>query len=170
MKTSAPLSKVQQGLYAECIAHRGEACYNIPFHHVLDEGLDGERLRRAIEAVVAAHPTLFTRIEVDGEGNPVQTIDDSEAFSLALERTEDIGAEVAGFIRPYELVGERLFRVRLLRDKEHFHLLLDMHHIIADGGSWRVLLADLEKAYAGEPLEREAFTLADVAREEAKRM
>jgi hypothetical protein len=43
MKTSAPLSTSQQGLYAECITHRGEACYNIPFHHVLDGGLDGER-------------------------------------------------------------------------------------------------------------------------------
>jgi amino acid adenylation domain-containing protein/thioester reductase-like protein len=119
---------------------------------------------------VAAHPTLFTRIELDEEGNPVQVVDNTETFSLALERTEDIGAEVAGFIRPYELLGERLFRVRLLRDQNHFHWLLDMHHIIADGGSWRVLLADLDKAYAGEPLEREALTLADVARAEAERM
>ena len=41
MKTSAPLSKVQYGLYVECVAHLGEACYNLPYLYVLDGTLDG---------------------------------------------------------------------------------------------------------------------------------
>ena len=82
MKTFATLSKVQYGLYVECVAHQGEACYNLPYLYVLDGTLDGDKLCRAIETAVAAHPTLFTRIELNKEGDPLQTIDDSETFRL----------------------------------------------------------------------------------------
>ena len=168
MKTSAPLSKVQYGLYAECAQHIGEACYNIPLIHVLDGSLDIERLCRAIEQAVAAHPTLFTRIELSEQGDPLQTIDDTETFSLDVEQTTDIEAEKAIFIQPFDLYNDRLFRIRLLRDDAHIYLLLDMHHIIADGGSWRVLLADIEKAYNNIPVEKEGLTQADVAKAEAE--
>lgn len=82
MKSTAPLSKVQYGLYVECVAHQGEACYNLPYLYVLDGSLDEERLRIAIETAVKAHPTLFTRIELDDQGDPLQTIDDTETFTL----------------------------------------------------------------------------------------
>ena len=62
MKSLAPLSKTQYGLYVECVNHQGEACYNIPYLYTFDGGLDEEKLKSAIEAAVAAHPTLFTRI------------------------------------------------------------------------------------------------------------
>ena len=81
MKSSAPLSKVQYGLYVECVTHQGEACYNLPYLYVLDGTLDEEKLRKAIETAVAAHPTLFTRIELNEQGDPLQTIDDTETFS-----------------------------------------------------------------------------------------
>ena len=61
MKT-AILSKMQYGIYAECVSHQGEVYYNLPYLFVLDGGLDEEKLKTAIEAAVAAHPTLFTRI------------------------------------------------------------------------------------------------------------
>ena len=76
MKQTAPLSKSQYGLYVECVAHQGEICYNISYIYELDGGLDEERLKAAIETAVAAHPTLFTRIELNEQGDPVQTIDD----------------------------------------------------------------------------------------------
>ena len=168
MKTIAPLSKTQYGLYAECMAHQGEACYNIPYLYTLDGSLDGERLCQAIEAAVTAHPTLFTRIELNEQGDPLQTIDDTESFSLTVEQVGNIEAEKASFIRLFDLYKDRLFRIRLLKDKEHFYLLQDIHHIISDGASRKVLLTDIEKAYQGEPLASEALTLADVAKAETE--
>ena len=93
MKTSAPLTKTQYGLYAECVAHQGEACYNIPYLYTLDGSLDEDKLKSAIEVAIKTHPTLFTRIEHNEQGDPVQTIDDTEAFSLAVEEISDIEAE-----------------------------------------------------------------------------
>jgi hypothetical protein len=61
MKNIAPLTKVQYGIYAECIAHQGEICYNLPYLYILDGSLDEEKLKTAVETAVAAHPTLFTK-------------------------------------------------------------------------------------------------------------
>ena len=130
MKTTAPLSKEQYGLYVECINHQGEACYNLPLIHILDGSLDAERLCKAIETAVSAHPALFTRIELNEQGEPLQSIDDSETFSLKVEETTDIEAAKATFIQPFDLLKDRLFRFRLFKDREHYYFLIDIHHII----------------------------------------
>lgn len=70
MKSTKPLTKTQYGLYVECMAHQGEVCYNIPYCYTLDGRLDEERLRKAVLTAVAAHPTLFTRIELTTDGEP----------------------------------------------------------------------------------------------------
>jgi len=167
MKT-APLSKIQYGIYAECIAHQGEICYNLPYLFVLDGSLDEEKLKNAIETVVAAHPILFTRIGVNEQGDPIQTIDESESFTLTVEyEPTDIEAVKARFIKPFDLTKDRLFRIRLLKDADHFHLLLDIHHIICDGVSMEVILADIDAAYNGKTLEPEAMTMQELALAEA---
>ena len=117
MKTSAPLSKVQFGLYVECVAHQGEACYNLPYLYVLDGTLDEEKLKGAIETAVAAHPTLFTRIELNSDGDPLQTIDDTETFSLEVEPVENLNLEGKSFteqlaalnylIVPFDIYNDR---------------------------------------------------------------
>ncbi len=178
MKTSAPLSKVQYGLYVECVAHQGEACYNLPYLYVLDRTLDEERLCKAIETAVAAHPTLFTRIELDEQGDPLQTIDDTETFTLNVEQVNDFKLEGKSFneqlstlnylIVPFDIYKDRLFHIRLLKDSEHFYFFLDIHHLIGDGTTLKVMLGDLEKAYAGEALDPEAMTMAEVAIAEAE--
>lgn len=81
---SVPLSKVQHGIYAECVVHQGELCYNLPYLFVLDGSLDESKLKSAVEKAVAAHPTLFTRIEVSAEGDPMQVVE-QEAFTLNVE-------------------------------------------------------------------------------------
>ena len=169
MKNSAPLSKTQYGLYVECMNHQGEVCYNVPFLYTFDGSLDGERLAKVIEEAVKAHPTLFTRIALGDDGEPLQVIDDSEVscFKIQVSSCADIEAEKATFIEPFNIVGDRLFRFRLLKDSEHYYLLQDIHHIISDGTSLLVLMADIEKAYRGEVIEPEEKTLAEVATEEA---
>ena len=168
MKATAPLTKVQYGLYVECLEHQGEACYNIPYMYTFDGSLDGQKLKEAIETAVAVHPTLFTRIELTEQGDAVQTVDDAETFSLEIEDTADIEAEKARFVQPFDLYKDRLFRIRLLKDAKHYYLLQDIHHIISDGSSRKVLLADMENAYSGKQLEPETLSLADIAKTEAE--
>ena len=168
--TTAPLSKSQFGLYVECVAHQGEVCYNLPYVYVLDGSLDGERLCKAIETAVKAHPTLFTRIKLDGNGDPYQSVDETETFSLTIEHGT-INMEEGTFngqplITPFSLYEDRLFHIRLLQDAEHYYYFQDLHHIIADGTSMKVMLDDVDAAYKGETLAPEALTMAEVAQAE----
>ena len=167
MKTSACLSKVQYGIYAECVGQEDKPCYNTPYFYILDGSLDAARLCKAVETTVATHPTLFTRIELDSEGEPLQTIQHDETFSLHVEEVTDIEAVKPQLIVPFKIVGDRLFHIRLFRDSQHFYLFIDIHHIINDGTSLKTILSDIDKAYKGEPLEPEILTMADVAAAEA---
>ena len=166
MTTTAPLSKSQYGLYVECAQHPGEAYYNIPYLYTFDGSLDENRLKAAIETAVAAHPTLFTRIELNEQGEPVQTIDDSEKMTLEVEHISDIRAAIQGFIQPFDIYKDHFFRMRMLRDDEHYYWLLDIHHIIGDGTSLKVLLADIEAAYEGKELTPEVIMMGEMALEE----
>ena len=166
MKTSAPLSQSQYGLYVECINHSGEAFYNLPYIYVLDNSLDAETLCHAIKTAVQAHPTLFTRLCLTEEGEPVQTVDDTETFTIQVENIEDIESMKALLVEPFDLMGGRLFRIRLMRDASHYYLFIDYHHIIADGTSMDLMLKEIDRAYRGEELEPELWTMAQQAQVE----
>jgi NRPS condensation-like uncharacterized protein len=141
----------------------------LPFVYVLDRSLDGQRLHDAVETAFKAHPTLFTRIELGEDGEPVQTLDmANEQWSLNIEDIEDIEQEKARFVEPFNIYGDRLFRFRLMRDKEHYYFMVDFHHIIMDGASFQILMQDIDKAYRGEPIAPEELTMMDVANHEAE--
>ncbi len=170
MKHSAPLSKSQYGIYVECVSHNGEPYYNLPYVYELDLSLDGERLLAAIKKAFLAHPTLFTRICLNDDGEPLQTIDmDNESWSLTIEDIKDIEQEKHHLVTPFNIYGDRLFHVKLMRDATHYYLFLDYHHIIVDGTSMQIMLQDIDKAYRGEEIMAEEMTMMDVAVDEQDR-
>ena len=165
------MSKSQYGIYAECVGHENEIYYNLPYLYVLDGSLDAERLCRAIETMLKAHPTFFTRIGVDDEGEPFQTIDmdHEEEFSHSVERVTDIEAEKQRFVEPFQLYGGRLFHTKVMRDAEHIYWFFDAHHIIFDGVSIDIMLHDVEAAYGGRILAPEDMTQQELALVEAEK-
>ena len=164
MKQFAPLTKSQLGIYIECMNHLNEPYYNLPYIYILDKSLDGTLLCQAVETAVKAHPTLFTRIVQDEDGEPQQTIDmDNEEWTLSIEQIEDINQVKNQLIQQYDILGGRLFHIRLFQDGEHFYLFIDYHHIIVDGTSMSLMLHDIERAYQGENIEKESITLSEIA-------
>ena len=169
MKNIAPLSQSQLGIYAECVHHENEVFYNLPFLYVFDGSIDADRLCRAIEATIQAHPTFFTRIELSDEGEPLQTINmEKEEFSLSVEQVADLEAEKRKFIEPFQLHGGRLFHTKVMRDAEHVYWFFDMHHIISDGSSYHIIVCDVETAYNGGTLAPEEMSMQEFALAEAE--
>ena len=169
-KSSAPLSRSQYGIYAECVSHENEVFYNLPFLFVFDGSLDADRLCRAIETTIKAHPTFFTRIGVTDEGEPFQSVDmEKEDFSLTVEQVIDLEAEKQKFIEPFKLYGGRLFHTKVLRDANHIYWLFDMHHIISDGTSYNIIISDVETAYNGGTLAPEEMSMRELALDEAEK-
>ena len=142
------------------MSHVGEVCYNLPYIYVLDHSLDSDRLCRAIATAVMAHPTLFTRISVDEDGEPRQSIEPDASFSIAVEPVIDFEQVKSQLVVPFDILGGRLFRMRLFDDGAHYYLFIDYHHIIVDGTSMTLMLNDIDGAYHGRHLEPEMRSLA----------
>ncbi|MBO7493556.1 MAG: amino acid adenylation domain-containing protein [Bacteroidales bacterium] len=170
MKNTSPLSQSQLGIYAECMGHENEVFYNLPFLFVFDGSLDADRLCRAIETTIKAHPVFFTRIELSDEGEPLQTIDTDEvsSFRFQVSSFTDIETEKREFIQPFKLYGGRLFHTKVMRDEEHIYWFFDMHHIISDGTSYNIIIYDVEKAYNGVALAPEEMSMQEFALAEAE--
>ncbi len=112
--------------------------------------LDVAAFSRALAAVVARHEPLRTRMVVDRE--PVQLI--SDVASCGVELTEVAGEDEA--VELFRADAETripldvppLWRIRLMRLPDGDHVLgLVFHHIVMDGWSFHVFLADLGEAY-----------------------
>lgn len=163
-----PLSHTQLGIYVECMSRQGEVAYNNGMLFQLNPAIAADQLSKACETVVEAHPFIKTRLFVDNQGNPRQLRNDAEAYhqsveSLSQQAFEKLKSEL---IRPFDLLNDRLFRIRILKTPESLYLFIDFHHIIFDGMSFNIIIQDLKDAYEQLPVKKEKFTGYEIALEE----
>ena len=120
----------------------------------LRDDTDVSSLRRALDAVAARHAAFGLRFERTGDGwrqraTPARAVlldlvdlsgeDDPDAVVEAAVRRARTG---------FAVDTGPLFRALLLHGVDQPpRLLLTAHHLVVDGVSWRVLLADLDRAY-----------------------
>ena len=163
-----PLSQTQLGIYVECVSEQGKTLYNNAMLFKLADDIDTNRLAHACEAVVEAHPYIKTRLFVDDEGHPRQRRNDKEPYHQQVENMSE-----ADFLnlkpqleQPFQLLGDQLFRIRILKTTEHVYLFIDFHHIIFDGTSMQILLQDISSAYDANVLQKETLSGFEVAQEE----
>jgi len=170
--TDFPLSKTQEGIFVECMQRQGEAAYNNPILYRLSDGIDPQRLAKACEIAVKAHPNVFASILTDENGNPVQRKNSSQDFSVKVEEMSDVTFDSMrpSLILPFNILKDRLFRIRVFKTDSNVWLFTDFHHIIFDGSSNVILLEDIEKAYRGEEVQKETYTGFDLAFDEKTRL
>jgi amino acid adenylation domain-containing protein/non-ribosomal peptide synthase protein (TIGR01720 family) len=145
------------------------AAYNVPGGLRLRGELDQAALSDAFDALIERHETLRTRFyQEDGVG--FQRIGERADWSLQFDDLsgDALAEEHARVIQeceastPFNLEQGPLLRVRLLRLGEQDHLLLvTMHHIVADGWSFGILLDEFARLYAGNALSPLPMSLAD---------
>ena len=163
-----PLSQTQLGIYVECMSRQGEIAYNNGMLFQLNPTIDEDQLSRACEAVVEAHPYIKTRLFVDSQGNPRQLRNDAEPYHQNVETLtqQEFDQLKSKLIRPFDLLNDCLFRIRILKTPEASYLFIDFHHIIFDGISFNIFLQDLKDAYEQLPVKKEEFTGYEVTIEE----
>ena len=76
-----PLSQTQKGILVECLAAPDSVRYNITWLYRLSEDVDTDRLRKAVEAAILAHPYLSASLFVNEKGEyRVRRSDEARAF------------------------------------------------------------------------------------------
>ncbi|MGW7332605.1 condensation domain-containing protein, partial [Streptomyces sp. NPDC054840] len=160
------LTPAQRRLWALGQLRPGDPFFSIPFVVTIEGPLDGDALRRALDALVRRHDALRVRIVRDADGEPVQQIGAPGPVALdPVDATrEEAAARAEAFARtPFDLDGGPLLRVELLRLSETGHqLLVGVHHIVFDGASLDLFTAELVALYGAfaegrvDPLPRPA--------------
>jgi non-ribosomal peptide synthetase component F/thioesterase domain-containing protein len=152
-----PLSFAQQRLWLVDQLGTGSAAYNMPFGLRLNGELDQTALHWSLSEIVKRHEVLRTTFPVHAE-SPVQRI--AAETEVVLEEL-DLGdipeaerdTEVARLAREearrvFDLSTGPLLRFKLLRLADCQRVLLvNMHHIISDGSSIRIMLSELSRLY-----------------------
>lgn len=163
----APLSFPQQRLWFLQQLDPVGTAYNLGWVIGLEGTLDVAALERGIAEIVARHEVLRTAFMWrDGDLAQVARPADADAAPLPVtdlrgldpgrqsERLRDLARRRVR--EPFDLTRDRLVRTDLLRlGQDSYRLLVVSHHIVSDGWSQRVLVAELSVLYqafaAGQP-------------------
>ncbi|HEX4499521.1 MAG TPA: amino acid adenylation domain-containing protein [Thermoanaerobaculia bacterium] len=164
MTGPAPLTPIQHWMFEQDLADPHH--WNQAVLLETSRPLDGPALRRAVAALVEHHGALRLRFAGGPTGwrqliaPPAAAVPFLEIDLSALpdaQRTGTLERAAADLQASLDLAEGPLLRTALLRCGRGLgdRLLLIFHHLVVDGVSWRLLLEDLETAYAGGALPPE---------------
>ncbi|MCP3742746.1 amino acid adenylation domain-containing protein, partial [Rossellomorea sp. BNER] len=156
-------SSAQKRMYMVQQMEKG-TLYNMPMICELVGEIDLHRVETAFQKLVMRHESLRTYFEqIDGE--IVQKIKAGCSFAIEKEYRPDLVVQdlLHVFIRSFDLKEAPLFRAKLAMSKEKTYLLVDMHHIISDGVSIRILIKEFMELYNGNELEPLSLQYKDFA-------
>jgi amino acid adenylation domain-containing protein len=157
------VSTAQHRLYVLCQQDPGTA-YNMPAVLELKGQVNPSRLSKTLKKLIDRHEILRTSFETL-EGQVVQKVHKSPPFSLGLTEGEEqtLAEAAAGFVQPFDLSKAPLFRASLVSWDDRQCLLLDMHHIISDAETVRLLISDFIRLYNEEALPAQEIHYKDFA-------
>jgi amino acid adenylation domain-containing protein/non-ribosomal peptide synthase protein (TIGR01720 family) len=171
-----PLSPAQNRLHVLHRMGEGDTAYNVPSVFKISGALDARTLEATFKSMIQRHEVLRTYFAENG-GKPVQIVSPAVDFLMErcqlppLEEDEAIDRMIAGFIRPFDIGRPPLFRACLASwDRENHLLMVDMHHIICDGVSYRLFVGDLASLYSGGDLPELNLQYKDYASWQSRRL
>jgi hypothetical protein len=153
-----PLSYAQQRMWFFEQLAGGSASFHIPLGVRVKGALKVAALEQTFGEIIRRHESLRT-VFPSIDDNPRQVIEAPNAFSLPVvdlsvlsaDDRERLAAELAQkeTVRLFDLAKGPLLRLTLMRlsDEEHI-IICTMHHIIADGQSFEVVVAEMSQVYA----------------------
>lgn len=128
--------------------------YNMPYI-LKTEYINAEKLQECLEVLLQRHDILRVHFE-NSNGRIVQILNVTVPFEIEYPQDE------ISFVKPFNLSSAPLFRVGILNNE----ILIDIHHIIADGVSIPILMSELNDLYMGRELTAPAVSYMDFAKEQ----
>ena len=165
---SAPLTFPQQGVYMDCQMNPETTMYNIPKMLEFPRGTSAEDLCNAVRKVIVAHPALFCNFFQTDEGIVMRQGDisrfEAPVRTVAVEEIEGIRQT---FVRPFNLEKDPLVRTEIYCVQDGpVYLLMDMHHLVADGGSLDIVIRQILDVLEGRDIEAESCSYLQFANEQ----
>ena len=154
---SAPLAYSQAGVYFDCMKNPTSTLYNTPVCLTFPVDTDAEALRKAVVKAVENHPALFVQFTTN-ESGVVQVMGDRETPVEVEDYTMSEDEALAfrhGFVRPFNLSKDRLFRLAVIHTENALYLYCDIHHLVCDGYSYDLFIHEICDLMDGKEIEPE---------------
>ncbi|MCP4217518.1 MAG: KR domain-containing protein, partial [bacterium] len=152
-----PATVAQQKLYMLSRIEGAGTASNISQALIVEGAVDRRLMETAFRKVIERHESLRTTFHAL-EADILMKIHDTVDFHLEYAELTEVSADgleeiVQSYPIPFDLEQAPLMRLKLLKYPEKQHLLIfDIHHIIADDVSVRVLLKEFSALYNGKQL------------------
>ncbi|MCQ2184370.1 MAG: amino acid adenylation domain-containing protein, partial [Bacteroidales bacterium] len=166
--TEAPLTFPQQGVYMDCQMNPDTTMYNIPTMLEFPADTDPDTLKSAVKKVSAAHPALLCNF-FQSEGEVVMRPGSADRLDVPVRTigADEINTVKQDFVRPFDLEHDTLFRAEICSVPDGpRYLLLDLHHLVADGASLDLVIRQILSVLEGGDIEKENRSYLEFAKEQ----
>ncbi len=160
--SAVPLSYSQTGVYFDCMKNPASTLYNTALCLKFPEGTDPQALKEAVIKAVNNHPALFVHFVTDDRG-VMQVMGDRETpveVPQSSMKEADIEEFRTGFLRPFNLGKDRLFRLEIVETEAALYLYCDFHHLVCDGYSYDLLIHEICDLMDNKEIEPELCSYA----------
>ncbi|MFD3262298.1 amino acid adenylation domain-containing protein [Paenibacillus lentus] len=160
-----PLSSAQKRMLILNKLETEQPVYNMTGAFRIYGKLDIEQFSRAWNTLIQRHESLRTSVTWL-DGNPVQEIRSIPELIWEAEKLaeESIDIWCQSFVRSFDLQKDTLIRIGLAQLEEtEFLLIVDIHHLIADGVSLDILVTEFMALYQGARLPELTLQYKDFA-------
>ena len=166
---NCPLSYAQMGVYFECLKNPTSTIYNIPYLLSYPDEVEAEQLADAAKQAVEAHPELSVHFTTEGD-SIIQTLADRVPVVIPITKMTDeaLATYKTEFVRPFNLQKPPLYRLEVVKTESGVYLLLDVHHLVFDGGSADLLIRQINSVLDGSSVESEDYTYLDFVNDQQK--
>lgn len=152
-----PASFAQQRLWLIHDLAPDSSVYHVPVLLEIDGPLQPVNMDAAFAEIIRRHEALRTTFDFH-DGEPIQIIHKADSFQLSviemvhtepeqfMDHIHNLASEL--FTTPFDLRRGPLIKIILVKLNETRHILLvNMHHIIADGWSIKLLMSEFTALY-----------------------
>ena len=168
-----PVSSAQKRMYIVSNMDENSDTYNINGGILLNSSVNIEKLQKAMDKIVEKNNILRTYFEVQDNGEIVQKIADDCTVKIHVNyaKNNDIQEIFEETKKIFNLGEPPLLDANLfLLPNGKTLLTLNVHHIIIDGTSLKLMLQELTKSYDGKDIKESSISYKDFAVWEEKQL
>ena len=158
-----PVTSAQKRMYILWKFDTESKAYNIPVAFIIKGKIDINKIELVLNKLLCRHESLRTYFSIVN-GELVQKISKDVYADMQYKEIieNDLDNIIDNFVTPFDLSKAPLIRFMIAKisDKKHV-LVMDMHHIIADGTSIVTLINDFKGLYEERNLEDDIVQYKD---------
>ena len=150
------LLPTQQHMLLQQLEKAGSSPLWLNIQLELPSTVDLKKFTAAVDKTLQAHPAFLFVFEKKGESFCQRYA--PELFTpTEIQSVSDFAAELESFFKPKNILGEPLYRTRILKNAEKALFVLTVNHAMIDGSSLSMFILDVQRTYNGKDPAKDSY-------------